>query len=135
MKHIQMPETLFTGNDAIDTHHKNLFDIVDKLHAHIIENAENTVVKNTVNRLFKYINFHFSYEVSLMESVSYPEIEIHKNEHEKCVWKLFNMSNSNTPGNLVDPEYVSIFLVWWLTEHIGNFDMKLCRYLHDQGHA
>lgn len=135
MQQIKMSDNLLTGIESIDRQLINIYDIVDKLHGHILENEGNEIIKETLNRLFKYLNFHFSYEVSVMESIGYPDIQSHKDEHDKCIMKIFYISSSCSSGNLSDPEFVTIYLVEWLTEHIAKFDMKLARYMHEHGHA
>lgn len=71
-----------TGHDHIDTHHKDLFELIHRLdravHSHNPEELESVIVF-----LETHVTEHFSDEEALMHVHHYPELKRHMTEHDK----------------------------------------------------
>ena len=90
----EFDESLVTGNEMIDTQHKELIDKINKLLDSCETSKEKVVAVKTLDYLADYTEFHFGEEEKLQESINYPAIAEHKKEHDKLravVKDLYNM--------------------------------------------
>jgi hemerythrin len=124
-------ETLVTGNETIDSQHKELFNKINKL----LDSCENgndklTAVK-TLDYLADYTDFHFSEEEKLQEDIEYPGIKEHKAEHEKLrnvVKELYEMLEEEEGPSDAFVEQVNRNVIEWLYGHIKSFDRSVAEY-------
>ena len=79
----EFDESLVTGNEMIDTQHKELIDKINKLLDSCETSKEKVVAVKTLDYLADYTEFHFGEEEKLQESINYPAIAEHKKEHDK----------------------------------------------------
>ena len=76
-------ESLVTGNEMIDTQHRELIDKINKLLESCETSKDKLVAVKTLDYLADYTEFHFGEEERLQESIQYPGMAAHKREHEK----------------------------------------------------
>lgn len=124
-------ETLVTGNETIDSQHKELFNKINKLlDSCEIGNDKLTAVK-TLDYLADYTDFHFSEEEKLQEDIEYPGIKEHKAEHEKLrnvVKELYEMLEEEEGPSDAFVEQVNRNVIEWLYGHIKSFDRSVAEY-------
>ena len=78
----EFSENLVTGNELIDSQHKELIDRINKLlDSCEADNGKVTAV-NTLDYLADYTDFHFSAEEKLQQEIGYPDYDKHKSVHE-----------------------------------------------------
>ena len=90
----EFDESLVTGNEMIDSQHKELIDKINKLLDSCETSKDKVVSVKTLDYLADYTEFHFGEEEKLQEEITYPGVEKHKEEHEKLrqvVRDLYNM--------------------------------------------
>ena len=90
----EFDENLVTGNEMIDSQHKELIDKINKLLDSCEVGNDKVVAIKTLDYLADYTEFHFGEEEKLQESINYPAITEHKKEHDKLrqvVKDLYNM--------------------------------------------
>ena len=75
----EFDESLVTGNEMIDTQHKELIDKINKLLDSCETSKEKTVAVKTLDYLADYTEFHFGEEEKLQAEINYPGIAEHKN--------------------------------------------------------
>lgn len=127
----EFDETLVTGNEMIDSQHKELIDKINKL----LDSCENgndklTAVK-TLDYLSDYTDFHFGAEEKLQEEIEYPGFEEHKKEHEnlrKVVAELHEMLVEEEGPSPAFVEQVNKNVIEWLYRHIKGFDRSVAEY-------
>lgn len=127
----EFDETLVTGNEMIDSQHKELIDKINKL----LDSCENgndklTTVK-TLDYLSDYTDFHFGAEEKLQEEIEYPGFEEHKKEHEnlrKVVAELHEMLVEEEGPSPAFVEQVNKNVIEWLYRHIKGFDRSVAEY-------
>ncbi|HAX52390.1 bacteriohemerythrin [Muricomes intestini] len=124
-------ETLVTGNETIDSQHKELFDKINKL----LDSCENGNDKLTAVKMLDYLadytDFHFSAEEKLQEDIEYPGIKEHKKEHEKLrnvVKELYEMLEEEEGPSNAFVEQVNKNVIEWLYGHIKSFDRSVAEY-------
>lgn len=94
MMRAEFDESLVTGNEMIDTQHKELIDKINKLLDSCETAKEKLAAIKMLDYLADYTEFHFGEEEKLQADIQYPGMEEHKKEHEKLravVQDLYSM--------------------------------------------
>ena len=127
----EFDESLVTGNEMIDTQHKELIDKINKLLDSCETSKEKVVAVKTLDYLADYTEFHFGEEEKLQESINYPAIGEHKKEHDKLravVKDLYNMLEEEEGPSEAFVEQVNKNVIEWLYRHIKGFDRSVAEY-------
>ena len=127
----EFDESLVTGNEMIDTQHKELIDKINKLLDSCETSKDKVVAVKTLDYLADYTEFHFGEEENLQESISYPAIEEHKRGHgklRKVVKDLYNMLEEEEGPSDAFVEQVNKNVIEWLYRHIKGFDRSVAEY-------
>jgi hemerythrin-like metal-binding protein len=121
---------LEVGHNEIDSQHKKLVDLVNKLHDAMKNRTGQEALKPVLNELVSYTKYHFSTEETLMKSKGYPDFPSHKKEHDALTQQVVDLQNKINQSNtsLVTIETMN-FLRDWLKNHILGTDMKLSAFL------
>ena len=134
----EFDESLVTGNEMIDSQHKELIDKINKLLDSCETSKDKVVSVKTLDYLADYTEFHFGEEEKLQEEITYPVVEKHKEEHEKLrqvVRDLYNMLEEEEGPSAAFVEAVNKNVVEWLYNHIKTFDRSVAEYkfMHENG--
>ena len=127
----EFDESLVTGNEMIDTQHKELIDKINKLLDSCETSKDKVVAVKTLDYLADYTEFHFGEEEKLQESIQYPGIEAHKKEHEKVrsvINDLYTMLQEEEGPSAAFVEQVNKNVIEWLYRHIKGFDRSVAEY-------
>ncbi|BFL48876.1 hemerythrin [Lactonifactor longoviformis] len=125
-------ESLVTGNNMIDTQHKELIDRVNKLVASCETNKEKNVAIQTLDFLMDYTVFHFDAEEKLQKETDYPDYDSHKKQHEefaKAVEDLKDMLQEEEGPTDAFVAAVKRNVSDWLVNHIQGYDKKVADYV------
>ena len=129
----EFDESLVTGNEMIDTQHKELIDKINKLLDSCETSKEKVVAVKTLDYLADYTEFHFGEEEKLQESINYPAIAEHEKEHDKLravVKDLYNMLEEEEGPSEAFVEQVNKNVIEWLYRHIKGFDRSVACLLY-----
>ena len=77
--------SLITGNEMIDSHHKELIKRANDLFEAIEGRESKEKVLETLDFLAEYTTYHFGAEEKLMQEAKYPKYNEHKGYHEALV--------------------------------------------------
>ena len=124
-------ENLVTGNELIDSQHKELIDKINGLVKSCETHAELSVAVNMLNYLADYTDFHFTAEEKLQEEIGYPGIEEHKKKHKEFVQaidELHEMLVEEEGPTKAFAEQVNKKVIEWLYNHIQGFDRSVAEY-------
>ena len=127
----EFDDSLVTGNDMIDSQHKELIDKINKLLESCESGKDKLVAIKTLDYLADYTDFHFSAEEKLQEEIEYPGIKEHKKEHEKLrtvVKELYEMLEEEEGPSNAFVEQVNKNVIEWLYRHINGFDRSVAEY-------
>ena len=127
----EFDESLVTGNEMIDSQHKELIDKINKLLDSCETSKDKLVAIKTLDYLADYTEFHFGEEEKLQESIEYPGIEAHKKEHDKLrevVKELYEMLEEEEGPSNAFVEQVNLNVIEWLYGHIKTFDRSVAEY-------
>jgi len=125
--------TFSTGIAAIDRQHKDLIDIINRLHV----NARNPeMTRRSIDDLVAYTKYHFDFEAGLMARFKIGGAAGHLGEHDAFVDKVrvFATSLECEPTTALSNKVTS-YLASWLTNHILAADRRLGQELIDAGYC
>jgi len=121
---IEWTDKLSIGIEEIDEQHKVLVNLLNRLHAAIIQRNDTEVLEEILDELAQYTVIHFSVEESLMRIFNYPDYEEHKQHHKELTLQVVELKEKIRKEKLSISIEVLMFLRHWLTHHILVDDKK-----------
>ncbi len=118
------------GIEAIDTQHRQLVGIVNKINQAIIAKAAQPTLDQLFKELISFTAFHFETEHRLMVQYAYPGLAVHEHDHELLLDEVSRIASELPQGNDL---LVLQTIKDWLIDHIQNADKPLGAYLVKQG--
>ena len=128
----ELTPDLITGNNLIDTEHKQLFDAINALLDACGQGKGREKLMDTIKFLNNYVNKHFSDEERLQTSSNYPNYPGHKTFHDGYKRQLSQatqdlLNEGATVRALGQINQIAGILV----SHIRVEDRKLAKYLRE----
>jgi len=117
-----------TGNARIDFEHQVFLDLVRQFAADSDAGIAPEHLSRTASEIFKYADFHFYSEESLMLRVGYPEYRQHHALHALLLKELRGYLDSMALDATRSEEMAS-FLYDWFVSHTLAEDTKLADYV------
>jgi hemerythrin-like metal-binding protein len=122
---------LETGNQVIDTQHKELFKLTSDLVDACAKGQKPAALEEALSFLTSYTIKHFTDEEALQLEYHYPAYEDHKKLHDdfkKTVAAL--IAEYKEKGSSLDlSDKVYSVIVRWLIQHITGEDSKIAAYI------
>jgi hemerythrin len=112
------------GIDEIDTQHKTLFKLINRLHKAILHKEGSKTCGGILDELVDYTRIHFTLEQTLMRIGNYPEYEAHCEMHRALVEEVESLQKKIASGQVAISFELLHFLRNWLTKHILGEDKK-----------
>jgi hemerythrin len=126
-------EKYYVGIAFADVQHKQLVDIINRLHQALVDGKGRKVVGKNLDDLIRYTRAHFAVEEKVLQSCGYPDFLAHHSEHECLAYDVLEFyqrimsEDSSLSAHSVD------FLKDWLGEEILDVDMKFAPFLKGKG--
>jgi hemerythrin len=134
-------DSLNTGIDIIDTQHRRIVEMINRLHG--AQTRGNAAVGEVLGELVDYTMSHFAFEEELMEEAGYPFCAAHKRVHDIFTRHVSEYVMRFRAGEDVTDELKNM-LSRWLFNHIRGDDKAyaesvkkhLNRFVqtHEKGH-
>lgn len=106
----------------IDTQHKKLFEIVNKLDHQTQQTFQPAEIEKILLELASYADYHFSTEGKYFRDFKYINTEVHEAAHETYKSKINDMYMQFKKSENIGADEIHRFLVtWWIT-HITQMD-------------
>ena len=118
-------EDLSTDNPMIDSDHRHLIDLINKLNTAMTSGKGNAVLGSILDELIRYTVSHFGREERLMQQINYAHFTKHKAEHDQLVAEVSALKSNFNSGALTLSSQVYLFLTDWLNRHIKHSDRSL----------
>jgi hemerythrin len=116
-----------TGHPIIDEQHRGIVSIINSLYYAINSPRAKDFLEPASKMLMAYTIIHFDTEIDILESSGYPDLEEHRQQHEKLVTDTQRYSLSSLKND--DSRIMISFLKdWWMT-HINKEDMRYKEHL------
>lgn len=129
MPFYQWSESMSVGVALLDSDHKALIEIINRLHLAIEDGDAPEILDQIFNALVAYIERHFAREEAVMAACDYPTAAAHITEHLR-----FSQDMRYTRDRYFRGEEAAIgrelldYLKDWLTHHILVEDMAYRPY-------
>ncbi|MDR4507038.1 MAG: hemerythrin family protein [Candidatus Brocadiaceae bacterium] len=131
---LEWSDDLLTGNELIDTQHKELFRKAHSFIGVINSQIGEKKVSEMLEYLRRYVVQHFHDEEYLMAEHDYDGLEIHRKEHfqfTKDIRYLRKMLEE--AGSTVEiASQIQIQMSRWLKHHIHGEDKKLAIFMKNK---
>jgi len=121
---LQWSDEFSVGVPGIDDQHRTLFDLVNKIHAAILEHKGTAACTEVLNELVNYTRIHFTVEECIMQITEFPGYEQHCALHHELVHDVVVLQEKIHSGKAAISFELLQFLRNWLTKHILGEDMK-----------
>jgi len=131
MAFIEWTEKNLIGIPQVDEQHKELFDLLNRLHAAVADGKDVKILNAVLDDLIEFAVFHFSSEEVLFESCNYPRTGEHKSEHDELAEKAMDLQRKLREGGESVNEEILLFLHDWLSTHTADMDVDFANFLRD----
>lgn len=128
---IEFNESLMTGNEMIDTQHKELIDRICQLLSSFEQANDTEQTLEMLDYLMDYTEFHFGAEEQLQEEIHYPDLESHKQKHEEFKSTIRSLKQALEVEQVSASELVPQVkeqVADWFIRHIQGFDRSVAEY-------
>jgi hemerythrin len=126
---IKMP--LFTwynkysvNNEELDSHHKKLFNIFNRLYDTCIHTENKNCIEPILEELLSYADYHFKAEEKYMADTGYKDIVNHTQMHCYFIERVMEMQQVEDKNDYKIIKELIVFLGNWLRIHIIEEDKK-----------
>ena len=127
----ELSENLLTGNEMIDSQHKELIEKINAVLKSCEQSNDKVVAGNTLDFLEEYTNDHFSAEEQLQREIDYPGFAKHKAQHDAFKQTIADLQDMLQEEEGPSPAFVAKVqekVVEWLYVHIEGFDRSVAEY-------
>ena len=130
--YIEFDDSLITGNETIDSQHKELIDCIQKFVNSCEDNSSADKSDEMLKYLIDYTVFHFTAEEKLQEDVSYPGLKEHRAKHEEFKETLAQLEDKMKAEGTSEAFAAEIKdkVVDWLFNHIKVFDRSVAEFIN-----
>jgi hemerythrin len=133
MSLVEWNDSYSVQNAAMDQQHKNLFTLLNKLHAAMSQGKGNEALPEVFENLIQYTKIHFAAEEALLQANSYPDFIIQRRQHEELVAQIVELQENYGKGDFSSSMQTRDFLRSWLIKHIRGSDQKYGPFLNKKG--
>jgi hemerythrin-like metal-binding protein len=119
-------------NDELNSHHRLIFELIDKVEVNIAGDHEAEVVTAALMALRDYASYHFGAEEALFEIQAYPEAQAHTEHHLEFRAHLSKLMALTERGEKTVRLELIQFLRMWIRDHVMLRDKDYIPYLRDK---
>lgn len=124
---LEWSDRYLIGIDRIDLEHETFFGLVKDFEKARLRNAGKKELLGILNEIALYAKFHFCSEENIMEAMSYPDLEEHREKH----LQLIDVLSNNILGLTLDrisPEKIESLLLEWFFHHTTSDDKMIAEF-------
>lgn len=129
MAFVEWKDEFSVGLDEVDAQHRQLLQIIDRMHDAMKMGGKPAAISAVVNELIGYTRYHFAFEERLMESAAYPGLEEHRRRHRAMVAQVETFREQALTGSAAVSLKLMAFLKDWLSRHILETDRRYAAHL------
>lgn len=129
MSLMEWNEGLKVGHARIDSDHRRLVDLLNRLYEAMQAGKGATVCNPILSELIAYTQSHFAMEEQLMAMHRYPKLAEHKAQHVALIRDVLAFKSRMDAGAPTVTVPLFKFLKDWLSRHILGSDRELAATL------
>lgn len=132
MRVVQWDESLLVGHEEIDSQHRELFEVLDRLRMAAQNQEPGSVRLGILAELVERTRKHFVLEESVMNQLGYADLPAHHAEHGRLMAQVQELQDKVIQGDLPLSLSVFQFLYGWLARHIEVRDKPVGQVWRDR---
>ncbi len=126
---LEWKEEYATGIEEVDDEHKDLIDVINRLHDLLLADDAKLTVPAFFDRLLKGVTAHFALEERIMGESDYPELAAHRQDHERLLDEIHDLVEAFAQAEEIDSVDLAMRLEPWFSHHFATHDLRLHRTL------
>ena len=130
MRYARWHESLATGDPAVDSQHRALYDLVNDLNASAVLGMEHQGESEALQRIVNYASNHFGAEEALMRRFNYPGLGEHTAVHTDFAGTAHSLVLEHAAGRGPGIKELADFMEDWLETHIATFDQPMVDHVN-----
>jgi hemerythrin-like metal-binding protein len=131
---LQWKDQYSVGIAAVDHEHKELIDLINRLHEELSSERTASSVEAFFGDLFKGISAHFALEERFMREQKYNQLAQHKADHERLLDEIRDMMDEFVGDEEIGSGDLSARLDAWFSRHFETHDARLHTALGSHPH-
>jgi len=129
MQLLQWKDEYSVGIEAVDYEHKELIELINRLHEELNAGDAKRTVSAFFGDLLKAISAHFALEEKFMRDHAYGRLGSHKEDHERLLDELRDIMDAFEDTKEIDAAELRGRLETWFSRHFRTHDAELHRSL------
>jgi hemerythrin len=130
---LQWKEHYSVGVDAVDHEHKELIELINRLHDELMAKGEKPSISAFFGDLFTGISAHFALEERFMRERGYDQLSQHKADHERLLDEIRDIMDDFEDHEIASAE-LGARLDAWFSRHFETHDARLHKALGSHSH-
>ena len=118
-------ETYSIRNREIDSQHKELFALLNRLYDSSYDAGDNDAIYGILDELIAYSGYHFQTEEQYMAEIGYEGLDKQRIEHDYFTEKIRSLKRSDDLSVSELTRDTIVFLGRWLLHHVTVEDKKI----------
>jgi hemerythrin len=129
MQLLEWKEEYSVGIEDVDYEHKELIDIINRLHEELLSDNARLTVPHFFAALLNGVSAHFALEERVMDESNYAGREMHKEDHERLLEVIRDVQEAFVHSEEIDSVDLALRLQPWFTRHFATHDTQMHRAL------
>ena len=126
---LQWSERYRIGIEAVDHEHRELIDLINRLHAELATRHAKLAVPAFFGDLLQGISAHFALEEKFMRERNYDQLTAHKADHERLLDEIRDIMDEFEQSDTIDSAELAKRLDAWFSRHFESHDARLHKKL------
>jgi hemerythrin len=122
---LQWKDEYATGIDEVDEEHKDLIDVINRLHELLLADDARMTVPAFFARLLDGVSAHFALEERIMGESRYADLSAHREDHERLLEEIRDVMEAFGHAEEVDSVDLAMRLEPWFRHHFATHDLRL----------
>ena len=128
---LQWEKRYSVGIEAVDHEHRELVDLINKLHEKATMQGSKVAVLGFFGDLYKAVSAHFALEERFMREKDYDQLPQHKGDHERLLDEIRDIMEDYEVNDFFDEKLLAQRIDAWFSRHFESHDARLHRALGD----
>lgn len=123
MQKVEWDNAYLIGIEEVDAQHKRLIQIANELYDAInLPTRYQENMREVVQKLMDYTDYHFKSEEKFMKKYNYPQSEIHIAAHKNFKREMEHQTRQLSIERIEDGLNLYSYIVNWVLNHIAKAD-------------
>jgi hemerythrin len=131
---LQWREHYSVGIESVDHEHRELIDLINRLHDEVATTCSRDTIEAFFGDLFRGISAHFALEERFMREHRYRHLLQHKADHERLLDDIRDIMELARENETIDQSALASRLDAWFSRHFETHDAALHKVLGTHPH-